>query len=186
MGTGEAIVKDLLSRDTDAAILVRIQPDPRFQVVPYARHRIVAVVGEGHPWRSRGSVAMRDFHRVPMVVRDSRYSLTSQVFEEALRERRIVPEATMKVDGRENLREAVAAGAVVGVTAEPDAISDRRLKRIAIRDADLSISDYLVCLKERRDVPAIRALLELAPGARRVPSAVATAARGRSGRSRRS
>jgi aminoethylphosphonate catabolism LysR family transcriptional regulator len=162
MGNGEAIVRDLLARDIDAAVLVRVQTDPRFAVVRYTRHRLVVIVGRDHPWATRTNVSIRDLQGKPMVVRDTRFSLTSQVLEEALRERRITPDVRMKVDSRENLREAVAAGVAIGVTAEPDAIADRRLKSLSFRDLDLSISDYLVCLKERREVPSINAFFELA------------------------
>jgi LysR family transcriptional regulator, low CO2-responsive transcriptional regulator len=162
MGTGEAILRDLLAREADAAVLVRVQPDPRFELVPYGRHRVVAIVARNHPWAKRSALALKDLDGKPMIMRDTRFSLTSQIFEEALRERRIKPDLGMRVDSRENLREAVAAGMAFGVTAEPDAIADRRLRVLHFRDADLAIADYLVCLKERRTEMPIEALLRLA------------------------
>lgn len=189
MGTGEGIIRDLLAREVDAAVLVRVSPDPRIDVVPYTQHRVVAIVGHGHPWASRNAIAVRDFQGVSTVLRDTRYSLTSQVFEEALSERHVRPEVSMKVDSRENLREAVAAGMAVGVTAEPDAVADRRLKILPFRDLDLSIADYLVCVKERSDSPAIRAFLDLAqtkPAMTRPVKRSGSATRGKAGRSRRS
>lgn len=162
MANAEAIVAQLLAGEVDAAILVRALADPRFAVVPYARHRLVAIVGAGHPWARRSSVAARDFEGRPMVARDARFSLTSQVFERALRERGVRPDVTLRVDSRENLREVVASGVAFGVSAEPDAIADRRLRRLRLRDLDLSIADYLVCLAERRADAPIGALLRLA------------------------
>ena len=163
MGTGEGIRRDLLAREADAAVLVRVQADPRFDVVPYGRHRLVAIVAKHHPWAKRASLALKDLDRKPMIMRDTRFSRTSQIFEEALRERRIRPDVGMRVDSRENLREAVVAGVSFGVTVEPDAIADRRLRVLHFRDADLAIADYLVCLRERRSEAPIEALFRLAP-----------------------
>jgi len=169
MGTGEDIVRSLFAREIDAAVLVRVQADPRLEIVSYTQHRVVAIVGRGHTWASRNSVSVHDFHGAPTVLRDTRYSLTSQVFEEALSTLHVTPEVTIKVDSRENLREAVGAGRAVGVTAEPDAITDRRLKILPFKDLELSIPDYLVCVKQHRDSPVIHAFLKLAganPGRR--------------------
>ncbi|MEO5695055.1 MAG: LysR substrate-binding domain-containing protein [Usitatibacter sp.] len=162
MSTGEAILAELLARDIDAAILVRARADARFAVVPYMRHRMVVIVGRGHPWARRARISLRDLHGKPMVARDTRFSLTSQVFDQALRDRGVRPLVALRVDSRENLREAVAAGAAFGVSVEPDAIADRRLRLLRLADLDLSIADSLVCLRERRSEPAIAALLELA------------------------
>lgn len=179
MGTGEAILRDLLAREADAAVLVRVQSDPRFEIVPYSRHHVVAIVARKHAWSKRAALSLKDLDRMPMIMRDTRFSLTSQVFEEALRERRIKPDVGMRVDSRENLREAVAAGVAIGVTAEPDAITDRRLKVLHFRDADLAIADYLVCLKERRGETPIAALFNLAPQRPIEPAPAAKSKRGR-------
>jgi aminoethylphosphonate catabolism LysR family transcriptional regulator len=161
MATGEAILGELLAREVDAAILVRARTDARFAVVPYMRHRVVVIVGRGHPWARRSRISLRELHGKPMVARDTRFSLTSQVFEQALRDRGVRPDAALRVDSRENLREAVAAGGAFGVSAEPDAIADRRLRVLRLADLDLSIADSLVCLRERRADGAIAALLRL-------------------------
>lgn len=180
MDTGEAIVRGLLGREIDAALMVRVQPDPRLAAVPYASHRLVVIVGRTHPWARRSGIALRELQGQPMVARDTRYSLTSQVFDQALREHRVKPRVAMRVDSRENLREAVAAGAAFGVATEHDSVADRRLKVLPLRGLDLSIADYLVCLEERRDVAAIKALLELA--AHGATTGSSTGATGRSGR----
>jgi DNA-binding transcriptional LysR family regulator len=85
----------------------------------------------------------------------------------------------MRVDSRENLREAVAAGSAFGVATEHDSVADRRLRVVPLRGLDLSIADYLVCLEERRRVAPITALLELAAHG---TTGSSTAAKGRSGR----
>ncbi len=181
MGTGEAILRDLLAHEADAAVLVRVQPDPRFELVPYGRHRVVAIVAKNHPWAKRATLSIRDLDRKPMIMRDTRFSLTSQMVEEAFREQRIKPDVGMRVDSRENLREAVASGNAFGVTAEPDAIADRRLRVLHFRDVDLAIADYLVCLKDRRAEMPIDALFRLAS---QRPTEPASAAKGKRDRSR--
>lgn len=171
MGPAEEMQRELLGCRLDVAVLVRVQKDPRFLVVPYSRHKIVLIVGQHHPWAKRASVQIKDLHGQPMILRDSRYSLTHQVFERALKQKSVAPNVVMKVDSRENLREAVAAGVGMGVTVETDALSDQRVKGLVLNGGALSISDYLVCLKQRGELSAVRTFLSFAPR----PKSVATA-----------
>jgi aminoethylphosphonate catabolism LysR family transcriptional regulator len=170
MGTAEEMQRELVSCRLDVAVLVRVQKDPRFLVVPYSTHRIVLIVGQQHPWATRASVPVKELHGQPIILRDSRYSLTHQVFERTLKQKGVAPNVIMKVDSRENLREAVAAGVGMGVTVETDALSDHRVRGLTLSGAALSIDDYLVCLKQRSELSAVRTFLGLARLGERMPA----------------
>lgn len=162
MGTGEDILTQILNCRIDVAVLVRVPENPNLLVLPFATHRIVIIVGRDHPWATRSDVSIKELHGQPTVFREARYSLTSQVFQQTLARVGVKPQWAMKVDNRENLREAVAAGVGIGATVEPDASSDLRVKWLPVVDAHMAIDDYIVCLRHRRNLSAVHAFLDLA------------------------
>ncbi|MFQ5939819.1 MAG: LysR substrate-binding domain-containing protein, partial [Alphaproteobacteria bacterium] len=65
-------------------------------------------------------------------------------------------------DGRESVREAVAAGLGLGVVSEAEFTPDRRLKAVRLDDARLTMTEYVVCLTQRRKLRTVGAFLDLA------------------------
>lgn len=77
---------------------------------------------------------------------------------EAEARRHNVPLApAIEVEGREAMREIVASGEGIGFLSEAEFGHDRRLMRLPIRGMGLAMSEAVVTLKARRDVPIIRA-----------------------------
>lgn len=58
------------------------------------------------------------------------------------------------------MREVVASGAGIGFVSEAEVGHDRRLRALPFEDADLGMSESLVTLSARRDVPLIRGFLK--------------------------
>lgn len=162
MGTGEAMQHDLINGAIDAAVLCRTRDDPRLIIAPYARHEVVVIVNRDHPWAGRSSVALEELADQPMVLRITDKSLTGPIFEAALAEAGVKPKWIMKVDSRETMREAVAAGVGVGAIVDLEARSDRRLRALHLQNADLAVPESVVCLRQRSSLPAIRAFRRLA------------------------
>jgi DNA-binding transcriptional LysR family regulator len=63
----------------------------------------------------------------------------------------------MEAEGREAAREAVAAGIGVGIVSRPEFGHDRRLQALDLVDCDRTMTESLVCLKERANLRAIEA-----------------------------
>ena len=162
MGTGEEIQHDLLNCKIDVAVLSRSQEDPRLIITPYARHQVVVIVNKSHPWAGRSSIDLEDLADQPMVLRITDNSLTGPTFEAALHKAGVKPKWIMKVDSREAMRETVAAGVGVGAIVDFEARSDRRLKALRLRNADLVISESVVTLRQRNGLPAIRSFRRIA------------------------
>ncbi|WP_051013535.1 LysR substrate-binding domain-containing protein [Pararhodospirillum photometricum] len=89
-------------------------------------------------------------------------SVTRRVFERALAERGITVQVVMEINTREATREAVAAGFGLGVIAENELGGDERLVMLPFGDADLRMTLYAVCLRERRRLPTVRAFMAVA------------------------
>ena len=67
----------------------------------------------------------------------------------------------IEVEGREAMREVVATGAGIGFLSEAEFGHDSRLRKVALTGVDLGMSETLVALTARREVPAIRAFMNV-------------------------
>ena len=68
----------------------------------------------------------------------------------------------IEAEGREAVREIVAAGGGVGVVSQAEFRADPRLQAIPFRDADLSMEESIVCLSDRAESRQIRNFISLA------------------------
>ena len=161
MGNADRVLKDLRESRIDVAVLARTDDDPRLYVLPFRTSRLVLFVPRSHPWSKRKSVPIEDVASERMILRETQ-SATRKIFEKALERARVRPKSVMQIESREAVREAVAAGLGVGVVSESEFDPDRRLKTLPFSNAHLEITEYVVCLEDRRRLRIVRAFLELA------------------------
>ena len=67
----------------------------------------------------------------------------------------------LDMNSREAVRETVAAGLGVGVVSASEFGSDPRLATLQLVGEDLAMTEYLVCLAERRDTRLVDAFFRL-------------------------
>ncbi len=163
MGNADRVLKDLRESRIDLAVLARADDDPRLYVLPFSTSRLVLFVPRSHPWSKRNSVRIGEMSKERMILRETQ-SATRKIFESALKQAGVRPGSVMQIESREAVREAVAAGLGVGVVSEAEFDPDRRLKTLPFSDARLEITEYVVCLEDRRRLRIVRAFLEVAEG----------------------
>ncbi|MGQ9370752.1 LysR substrate-binding domain-containing protein [Azospirillum sp. ST 5-10] len=161
LGSSAEVLQTLYDYRTDVAVLADVYGDPRLVAVPLASPKVVAFVPLDHAWAGRRSVDIEEFAGQPVVWR-SGGSVTRRVIERALAERGIEPDVVMEVNTREAAREAVAAGFGAGVVVESEMGKDTRLVKLPITGAQLSMTEYAVCLRERRRLRTVRAFMDVA------------------------
>lgn len=88
-------------------------------------------------------------------------STSRLVLERAARGAGIVPQVTLEVD-REGVQEAVVAGFGVGISTEVEYVHEPRTSMLPILDADVFTEAFAVCLRSRRNAPAVRAFMATA------------------------
>jgi DNA-binding transcriptional LysR family regulator len=115
-------------------------------------------VPAGHPWGGLSRITMAELAGVGFVLRE-RGSVTRQVFEQNAAEHQVPLGPVIEVSTREGVRELVAAGFGIGVIADREFGFDSRLHFLRIVDARRRISEYAVCLEERRRLPLVREFL---------------------------
>ena len=161
MGNADGVLRDLRAHRIDVALVARVDDDARLHAVAYRRSPLVLFVPRDHRLARRGAVRLAELAGERLVLREAA-SVTRQVFQRALDESGVQPASVMRIESREAVREAVAAGLGVGVVAEAELDRDPRIKALAIRDHALGIVEHLVCLAEHRERPIVAAFMEVA------------------------
>lgn len=159
-GNSAKVLNNLLGNETDIGILARIPPDKRLHIVPFRDERLVIFVDRGHPWSQRRSVRLADIADQTLVLREDG-STTRAIFEQALAGRGIEPQSILEMEGREAVREAVAAGLGVGVVCDYEFGYDTRLHKLAVKDAVLRLTECAICRKDSRMDPVVSAFMDI-------------------------
>ena len=116
-----------------------------------------------HALAGRTSLGLEEVASLPMVLREQG-SVTRSAFERACVKRDLKPQIRLQVQGREAVRESVAAGIGVGVIFNTEAAHDERICHVPIVNPSISAGTYLIYLHEMRELPAVQAMLDLAAG----------------------
>ena len=164
-GNSSDVIQSVLSFEADVGVMAKRTADPRIHSLAIRNDQLVLFVPRQHPWAERRSVALGELADRDIVIRE-RGSVTRELFESRLAERDVRPKRLLEVQTREAVRETVLAGFGIGVVFESELGPDPQTQALEIRDADLSVTEYLICLEERRRLPLVRSFLDIAHAAR--------------------
>jgi aminoethylphosphonate catabolism LysR family transcriptional regulator len=148
------VIEQVVQYRADVGITAQMPKDSRFHVQPLTTMTVGVFMPADHPWAARDVVNVKDLQGMPFVLRE-RGSRTREVFEQALAGKGVTLGELMEVSTREGVRETVAAGFGLGAVADLEFGFDTRLCFKPLVGAAAVISEYVVCLDERRRVPMI-------------------------------
>ena len=119
----------------------------------------VAVIGlPEQPQAPRAS-----FNGQPVLVLREDGSRTRSKLEQAAALAGVALSPAIVAEGREAVREIVAAGGGIGFVSLAEFGEDRRLARIALAETPpMEMDETLICLPERRDTKLVAAFMDLA------------------------
>lgn len=158
-GNTEEVLARLRNYDAEIGVVGNLGPAADLDRVELGEAAIVAVAAHGLiPGEPRG-IDFRDLPRWPLIFREPG-SRTRARLEAAAAEADVTLNPAIEVEGREAMREVVASGAGLGFLSEAEFGHDARLRKISLTGVDLGMSETLVTLTARRDVPQIRAFLK--------------------------
>jgi len=158
-GNTQWVIGQLLEGEVDIGIMPERGHDARLISIPFRQDDIIFFVGKGHPWAQRRNVALTEIEDQRLIIRETG-SYTRSLFEQELRHRGIVSQQVLEVGSSEGLREAVALGLGVGIIQAGELTLDNRIQPVLIRDTKLQVIEHLVCLKEAKMVPVIKAFID--------------------------
>lgn len=160
-GNSTEVVSRLYSYDADVGVLGEVPAGRDFEVIPLGSTPLVAFVAADHPLSGRAEMPLAEVLGEPLVLREQG-SMTRQRLEEAAEEAGLPVRAAIEAEGREAVREIVAAGAGVGIVSAAEFGRDPGLARIAISDCVITMEEALICLRERAGGKLVGAFLDIA------------------------
>lgn len=160
-GNTETVVENLLNYEADIGVLGDLNPSRDFDIIRLNVTAITAFTSRDNPLASRPSLSLAELAALPLVGREAG-SKTRRRLEEAAARAGVELRFAIEAEGREAVREIVAAGLGIGFVSEAEFGLDPRLVKIAIRGEPVLMDEALICLSERCQAKTIRAFLDLA------------------------
>lgn len=163
-GNSSDVIRRVLEYESDVGVMARPVSDPRLTVLPIREDKLVVFVPSHHRLARRRAIRMAELAGSDLVLRE-RGSVTREVFEACLASHAILPGRLLEVETREAVREAVLAGLGIGVVFESEHGRDPATRSLEVSDADLAVTEYLICLEERRRLPLVESFFAIARAA---------------------
>ena len=157
-GNTAEVLTRLRNYDAEVGVVGNLEPAPDLVPLELGRSDIIAITAKGLLPKGTETLCFADLASYPLVFRETG-SHTRLALEEEAARRRMRLHPTISVDGREAMREVVASGAGLGFVSEAEFGRDMRLRKIRITDLNAQMTETLVHLSMRSDVPVIRAFL---------------------------
>lgn len=158
MGNTKSLLDDLLDQRCDVAIAANVTTDSRIFALPFRQDHFIAFVDRAHPWARRPGVKLTELAGQRLLLREPT-SNTRQTFDAAMAKANIVLGEVLEIGSREAIKEAVAAGLGVGIIAESELGDDLRLKALPFEGRQITSTEYVACLQERKSSPLVKAFL---------------------------
>ncbi len=158
-GNTEEVLARLRAYDAEVGVVGNTGDAADLDCIEIGRSPVVAVAGRGLIPGEPGEIGFEDLAKWPLVMREEGSRTRAQLLAAAA-EAGIELSSFIEVEGREAMREVVASGAGLGFVSDAEFGNDPRLRKIAIRGPELTMTETLVTLRARRDVPVVRAFLK--------------------------
>ena len=158
------MLEDLSEARLDVALLSNPPVDPRFHIAPLYRDPVRLMLPAGDALAALDAVPAAALAGRRLVMRETG-SMTRRTVERGLAEAEIAPGAMFEVTGREAVQEAVALGLGLGFISAGEIRPDPRIAVRPLANCAWHTDEYVLCQRDRRRFPAIRAFIELAVAA---------------------
>lgn len=160
---GERIVARILANKVDLGLVSHDVHDARLTCTGFMRDELIVIVPPGHRWAGRKCVKPKQLMEETVIVA-ARGAGIRAVFEERLREQRIVLNNVLDFGNLEGVKRAVEAG--LGVSVQPKTVVQREvaagsLIELALRGMDTTLEYSRVSRKDKHLSSAARAFLAL-------------------------
>ena len=160
-GNTTEILDDLRAYNAEIGVVGSLPTSGEFDVVDLGTTAIYAISKKGYLPKGVSSLSLNELRGEPLVFREIG-SKTRQKLTDAAIAKGIELRPALEVEGREAMREVVAAGAGVGFVSDAEFGNDNRLVKIPLKGVSLEMRESIVCMAARRDVRTIRAFMEVA------------------------
>jgi LysR family transcriptional regulator, low CO2-responsive transcriptional regulator len=158
-GNTEDILEELRAYNAEIGIVASPSQGKDMQGITLGQSEIVAFAARDSGFLSGKGLTLRQLADLPLIFRETG-SRTRQKLEEEAQKQGIALTPVIVAQGREAVREVVASGAGIGFVSQAEFGHDDRLRQITLSDLDISMSESLIHLTQRREVKVIRAFMD--------------------------
>ncbi|WP_169546014.1 LysR substrate-binding domain-containing protein [Sneathiella aquimaris] len=159
IGNAEEILNGLQNFSYDLGIVADMQEDSRFHSVTLCRDPLVAFVSKTHPWATKQGVTLKELANETELILREPGSRTRNHVEREFSMAGLSLKVALEVQGREAAKEAVASNLGVGIVSKPEFGHDSRLVEIPLSDCSATMTESLVCLREKLELRSVKAFL---------------------------
>lgn len=160
-GNSEQVVAEVLDQQADVAITADPGTHPGLYAEPLMRNDLVAIVPTDHPLAGLAALPAARLVGERLVLREQQ-SMTRRRFTTAVAAADLTLGNVLTVDTREAVHVAVREGIGIGISAEREVPDDPRVVARPVAGLDLAMTEYLVCLQERRNSGPVRTAFAVA------------------------
>ncbi|MGH1425454.1 MAG: LysR substrate-binding domain-containing protein [Pseudooceanicola sp.] len=161
-GNSDQVIAALRSYEADVGVMGEMPDVPGIAGATLGSAPIVAFVARGSALADRSELSIAALADLPLVLREEGSKTRAKLLAAATAQGVTLTPA-ITAEGREAVREIVAAGGGVGFVSMAEFGADARLAAIAITPGDgLMMDEAVVYLHQRRDVRLIRAFTDMA------------------------
>ncbi len=161
LANAETTWENLLSLKVDAAVMANAKSDNRIVARTISKQSLMALVPAEHELSGRETVTLEELASFSLVFREQG-SNTQRIVDDAFSARRIHVSADLVMGSREGVREAVVRGLGIGFGFNRELAQDPRCTGVTIVGFEDSNADMLLCLKDQRLNPLVKALFDAA------------------------
>jgi len=157
-GNTADILSEIRSFNAEIGVIGAIEPSNELETINLGETPIIAFSAKGYLPSRAAPVSLKNLAKEQLVFREPG-SRTRQKVENEARRQKVVLTPAMEVEGREALREVVASGNGVGFISDSEFGNDPRLVKIPLKGVELTMTETMVYLSQRKDVRVIRAFV---------------------------
>lgn len=159
-GNTEEIIQRLRSFDADIGVIGSGKAHDDFETLSLSKSKLVGFARRSFFPAGKRSISLSELADLPLVLRESG-SRTRQQLEEFGKTRGVMFAPAIVAEGREAVREIVAANDCVGIVSLSELGEDQRIRAFELEDIDLEMREMVVHLRQRRDVRVIREFMRM-------------------------
>jgi aminoethylphosphonate catabolism LysR family transcriptional regulator len=161
IGNSKEVTTSIRNYDAEIGVIGSPVEGPDLQTLTLETSKIKAIASKKFFNKIPKSLSFQDLEQLPLIFRENGSHTRETLIAEALKQKKqLVP--VIEVTGREGLHELVANGLGIGFVSQAEIGQDPRLAHIDIDAGHTEMTETLMYLTARKEVPVIRAFLKSA------------------------
>lgn len=161
IGNSKEVTTSIRNYDAEIGVIGSPVEGPDLQTLTLETSKIKAIASKKFFNKIPKSLSFQELEKLPLVFRENGSHTRETLIAEALKQKKqLVP--VIEVTGREGLHELVANGLGIGFVSQAEIGQDPRLAHIDIDAGHTEMTETLMYLTARKEVPVIRAFLKAA------------------------